>query len=386
MLNAVLPAAVQAAPVIFYGTLLAWWKDAGEFVWWTGTASKKRERRKENEPGCHWSENCSAAAWLEQMKGLISFDNTQQWVMTPKPPTPLHTFTLFHFFSFFLMRGFICRTASATLCLVCLHCMHSSVLLTVCMCLGKHVLWISVNPSRPSRWKVSPPQGPAVLRYQVEEFHFLSLWAGSWPRGTISPLAPGELSMQPLGDTTCSATALDGATVGLVEGCVCVFVKMVQKGSCSLFSVAWNRTLANIICTPAGVIAEIQQWCYILVWGGNHFVVGKDSCQYLPLSHTHTFAQASCTDFKLNLSCPRCGWPSHSELRNVPESQYSHRDFILMQPAGDKQGERSKRQGGARSLILSDLVYDYRRWPRGAGQFWTDSRGLLDIIHVLHGN
>lgn len=127
--------------------------------------------------------------------------------------------------------------------------------------------------------------------------------------------------------------------------CVCVFVKMVQKGSCSLFSVAWNRTLANIICTPAGVIAEIQQWCYILVWGGNHFVVGKDSCQYLPLSHTHTFAQASCTDFKLNLSCPRCGWPSHSELRNVPESQYSHRDFILMQPAGDKQGERSKRRG-----------------------------------------
>lgn len=217
-----MPAAVQAAPVIFYGTLLAWWKDAGEFVWWTGTASKKRERRKENEPGCHWSENCSAAAWLEQMKGLISFDNTQQWVMTPKPPTPLHTFTLFHFFSFFLMRGFICRTASATLCLVCLHCMHSSVLLTVCMCLGKHVLWISVNPSRPSRWKVSLPQGPAVLWYQVEEFHFLSLWAGSWPRGTISPLAPGELSMQPLGDTTCSATALDGATVGLVEGCVCV--------------------------------------------------------------------------------------------------------------------------------------------------------------------
>lgn len=69
-----------------------------------------------------------------------------------------------------------------------------------------------------------PPQGPAVLWYQVEEFHFLSLWPGSWPRGTISLLAPGGLSMQPLGDTTCSTTALDGASVGLVEGCV--FVKL----------------------------------------------------------------------------------------------------------------------------------------------------------------
>lgn len=287
MLNVVLPAAVQAAPVIFYGTLLAWWKDAGEFVWWTGTASKKRERRKENEPGCHWSENCSAAAWLEQMKGLISFDNTQQWVMTPKPPTPLHTFTLFHFFSFFLMRGFICRTASATLCLVCLHCMHSSVLLTVCMCLGKHVLGISVNPSWPSCWKVSPPGpcGAAVSGGRVPLPVFVGRFLAE--RDNL-PTGPRCIEHAALGwhYLFCHGPGWRHCGPG-GRVCVCVFVKMVQKGNCGLFSVAWNRTLANIICTPAGVIAEIQQWCYILVWGGNHFVVGKDSCQYLPLSHTH---------------------------------------------------------------------------------------------------
>lgn len=77
MLNVLRPAAVQAAPVIFHGMLLP-----DERTWrvclldWN--CIKEKERRKENEPGCHWSENCSMAAWLERMKGLISFDNTQQ--------------------------------------------------------------------------------------------------------------------------------------------------------------------------------------------------------------------------------------------------------------------------------------------------------------------
>lgn len=66
------------------------------------------------------------------------------------------------------------------------------------------------------------PWGPAVLWYQVEGFHFLSLWAGSWLRGTISLLAPGGLSIQPMGDTTCSTTAPDGATLGPLKGCVLV--------------------------------------------------------------------------------------------------------------------------------------------------------------------
>lgn len=57
---------------------------------------KERERRKESVPVCHWSENSSMAAWFEQMKGLILFDNIQQWVMTPKPPTPSHAFAQFH--------------------------------------------------------------------------------------------------------------------------------------------------------------------------------------------------------------------------------------------------------------------------------------------------
>lgn len=64
MLNVLRPAAVQAAPVIFHGMLLP-----DERTWrvclldWN--CIKEKERRKENEPGCHWSENCSMAAWLE---------------------------------------------------------------------------------------------------------------------------------------------------------------------------------------------------------------------------------------------------------------------------------------------------------------------------------
>lgn len=87
MLNGLQPAAVQAALVIFYGTLQPDERTRRVCLpdW---NCIKEKERRKENEPGCHWSENCSMAAWLEQMKGLISFDNTQQWVMTPKLPSP----------------------------------------------------------------------------------------------------------------------------------------------------------------------------------------------------------------------------------------------------------------------------------------------------------
>lgn len=87
LLNALQPTAVQVAPVIFYGTLLP-----DERMRWVclldWNCIKEKARRKESGPGCRWSENCSMAAWHEQMKGLISFDNTQQWVMTPKPPTP----------------------------------------------------------------------------------------------------------------------------------------------------------------------------------------------------------------------------------------------------------------------------------------------------------
>jgi len=77
MLNVVEPAAAQAAPVIFYGTLPPDERTCRVCLldW---NCIKERERRKANEPGCHWSENCSVAAWLEQMKGLISFDNEQQ--------------------------------------------------------------------------------------------------------------------------------------------------------------------------------------------------------------------------------------------------------------------------------------------------------------------
>lgn len=139
---------------IFYGTLLP-----DERTRWVclldWNCIKEIARRKANEPGCHWSENCSVAAWLEQMKGLISFDNTQQWVMTPKP-TPSRAFTWFRLQLFFLKHGLICCAASATLGLVCLYCMRSSLLLAVCVCLGKHVLGIGANPSRASRWNVSP--------------------------------------------------------------------------------------------------------------------------------------------------------------------------------------------------------------------------------------
>lgn len=113
-LNVLQPAVVQAAPVIFYGTLLPDERTRGVcFPDWN--CIKEKVRRKENEPGCHWSENCSMAAWPKLMKGLISFDNTQQWAMTPTPPTPPCVCALFHLQLFSLKHGLICSTASATL-------------------------------------------------------------------------------------------------------------------------------------------------------------------------------------------------------------------------------------------------------------------------------
>lgn len=76
-------------------------KGRGGFVCWTGTASKKtREERRTSRAVT----GVRTAPWLlglKRMKGLISFDNTQQWVMTAKPPTPSRASVLFHFSTFF---------------------------------------------------------------------------------------------------------------------------------------------------------------------------------------------------------------------------------------------------------------------------------------------
>lgn len=129
------------------------------------------------------------------------------------------------------------------------------------------------------------PWGPAVLRYQVEGFHFLSLWAGSWPRGTISLLAPAGLSTQPMGDTTCSTTAPDGAALGpRRKGCVFVLVcikylRVTRKDFCSrgtelqhYLRPGWNGT------------AETHRRCGVKVWFDE--IVAQ--ARIPPLSHTHT--------------------------------------------------------------------------------------------------
>lgn len=139
--------------------------------------------------------------------------------MTPKPLAP--SFTR----NFFLRKhGLICRTASATLCLVCLHCMRSSLLLAVCVCLGKHVLGIASNPSRGVTLKCFSPG--ALQRCGIRWKGSTSCLCGQVPgRGGQSlNWPPVVLSIQPLGDTTCSTTAPDGATLGTVEGWVLVLV------------------------------------------------------------------------------------------------------------------------------------------------------------------
>lgn len=150
----------------------AWWKDTQPTSLFGQLELHQRRTTRKEEAGCHWSEKSCMAVWLDKMKGLISSDNTRQWVVTPNPRTPplcLHTFHM----KLFLKHGLIYCTASAAFDVVCLHCMHSGVP-AVCVCLGKHVLGIAANPSTASHWNVSP-QGRAVLRYQVEGFHFLSL-------------------------------------------------------------------------------------------------------------------------------------------------------------------------------------------------------------------
>lgn len=125
-------------------------------------------------------------------------------------------------FMIFLSIALICCIAFAAL-LVRLYCTPGSLLRVGHMCQGKHVLGIAVDPSLVSCYaEMFLPQGLTVPRYQVEELHFLSLWAGSWPRGKTSLLAPGGLNVRSLSNTTCSTTAPDGAAVGPVEECVCL--------------------------------------------------------------------------------------------------------------------------------------------------------------------
>lgn len=129
------------------------------------------------------------------------------------------------------------------------------------------------------------PWGPAVLRYQVEGFHFLSLWAGSWPRGTISLLAPAGLSTQPMGDTTCSTTAPDGAALGpRRKGCVFVLVcikylRVTRKDFCSR-----GTELRHYLRTGWNGTAETHRRCGVKVWFDE--IVAQ--ARIPPLSHTHT--------------------------------------------------------------------------------------------------
>lgn len=222
MLNVVQTAAVPTATVIFYGTL-----PPDERTRWVclldwNCIKERGKKGKRAQLSLKWELFRGCLAWTDERVNLI-WQHTQQWVMTlknPLPPVPSYSFSLTLSF-FFLKHGLICCTASAALGLVCLHCLRGSLLLAVCVRLGKHVLGIRANPSRASHWNVSPLRRCSA-RYQVEGFHFLSLWEGSWPKGTISLLAPGGLSMQPNGDTTCSPQLPDGATLCTVEGCVCV--------------------------------------------------------------------------------------------------------------------------------------------------------------------
>lgn len=113
--------------------------------------------------------------------------------MAPQPPAPSRSFVLFHsstfFFFFFLKHGLICRAASATLCLVCLHCVRRSLLLAVCVCLGKHVMGIAANPSRGVTLKCFSPG--ALRRCGIRWKGSTSCLCGQVPgRGGQSPYWP----------------------------------------------------------------------------------------------------------------------------------------------------------------------------------------------------
>lgn len=88
--------------VIFHGMLLP-----DERTWrvclldWN--CIKENERRKENEPGCHWSENCSMAAWLEtdERVNLIWQHTTMSNDCKASHSVPcLRVVSLFNFFFF----------------------------------------------------------------------------------------------------------------------------------------------------------------------------------------------------------------------------------------------------------------------------------------------
>ena len=339
----------QAALVIFHGMLppdertrrvclLDW------------NCIKGKGRRKENEPGCHWSESCSVAAWLERMKGLISFDNTQQWVMAPQPPAPSRSFVLFHsstffFFFFFLKHGLICRAASATLCLVCLHCVRRSLLLAVCVCLGKHVMGIAANPSRGVTLKCFSPG--ALRRCGIRWKGSTSCLCGQVPgRGGQSPYWPpldwahnprATLPVPPRPRTAPLRALLVGGWVFVL---VCIkYLWVTRKDFCSR-----GTELQHYLRSGWNVTAETYCRCGVKVW------FDEAQASIPPCTHirSHRMSVPQWAVLTLN-------WISLSSTRRVTFpfraeecSRKPIQHIILTQTDSDEQGEWSRETEGVR--------------------------------------
>lgn len=170
------PAVVQDTPVIFNGALLP--DERTRWVCllnWNCIKEKRQERR--NKPGCHWKWDLlhGCLAWTDERSNATWQHSTMSNGSGASHCFPnTHTFYLF----FFKPQPVFCN---ATIYFVSILCTTN--LLMVCMCLCKQLLGITVNPSLATHRKKKISLGPAEPRYQMEEVHFLSLWAGSWTKG-----------------------------------------------------------------------------------------------------------------------------------------------------------------------------------------------------------
>lgn len=120
---------------------------------------KLHQRKREKKGECarlslKWEQFHACLVWTDERVNLIWQHTTMS--NDSKASHSLPYFCTISFSTFSLKRGLICCTASAAPCLFCLHCMRYSLLLTVCVRLGKHILGIATNPSQPSWWNVSP--------------------------------------------------------------------------------------------------------------------------------------------------------------------------------------------------------------------------------------
>lgn len=202
---------------------------------------------------------------------------------------------------------------------------------------------------------------------------------------TISLPAPSGLSIQPMCGTTCSTTAPDGATLGPSDGVgvsgLLVYIKCLWATR-KWISSAESRVFAALFAVLLNYVWRNATQMWSRTFDSVILLVSPSR------THTHIHLEcsvASCTDFKLNLSTPCCGRPSHSGPRSVPERQCSCCDFVLAQTDCDVQVERSKETEGVRCLTQTfhtflcssfGLMYDSKG---GWKPSWL-------INHALHRN